>query len=240
MMSSDDFINIPLTRGNVDRYCHRVSIRDAINDCLPHLRGRLLDAGCGKMPYREHILRHSSVVQYTGLDIETARNYSDEVKPDVTWNGKTMPFEDNSFDCVMATEVLEHVPDTSGYLREVCRVLKPDGVFFFTTPFLWPLHEIPYDEYRLTPFAMERLLEVSGFSRVSIRALGGWNASLAQMLGLWLRRSEMSRYRRRLLSILLFPVYKYLIKSDKTGAFDAKMITGITGLARKQETSSNE
>lgn len=229
----DGFIDIPLSRNNIDRYYHRMSIRDALKESLEHLQGKLLDAGCGQMPYRAYILEHSGVTAYTGLDIETAKNYSDEVKPDVTWDGKTMPFADNNFDCVFATEVLEHVPDTLRYLSEIHRVLKPNGTFFFTTPFLWPLHEIPYDEYRFTPYAMERLLREAGFVNSNIQPLGGWNASLAQMLGLWLRRSLMNRYQRRILSIILFPIYKQLIKTDKKGNFDAKMITGIAGRAFK-------
>lgn len=229
----DGFINVPLSVNNIDRYYHRVSIRDVLKKNLPHLRGTLLDAGCGQMPYRSYILNHSGVTNYVGLDIETAKIYSEEVKPDVTWDGNVIPFEDNSFDCAIATEVLEHVPDTLRYLNEIHRVLKPEGTFFFTTPFLWPLHEIPYDEYRFTPFALARLLREAGFVDSAIESLGGWNASLAQMLGLWLRRSPMPPYRRRFLSIILFPVYKYLIKNDKKGNFDAQMITGIAGRATK-------
>ncbi|MEQ9443827.1 MAG: class I SAM-dependent methyltransferase [Cyclobacteriaceae bacterium] len=233
MKNSDGFVHIPFNRGNLDRYYHRLSIRNAIEKSIPHLSGTLLDAGCGKMPYRSYILDQSNVTEYIGLDIENARDYSDEVGPDITWDGKTMPFENDSFDCAIATEVLEHVPDTMNYLNEVYRVLKTNGVFFFTTPFLWPLHEIPYDEYRFTPFAMDRLLKEVGFTNSDIQALGGWNASLAQMLGLWLRRSPMHRYQRRFLSVIFFPFYKYLIKSDKVGSFDAKMITGISGLSTK-------
>lgn len=232
-MEYDSFVNVPLTYENIDRFYHRTSIFNALNKGLPYLSGNLLDAGCGQMPYRSYILNHSAVTQYVGLDIETAINYSEEIRPDVTWDGETMPFDSNSFNCVMATEVLEHVPDTTNYLKEVHRVLKPDGTFFFTTPFLWPLHEIPHDEYRLTPFSAERLLKETGFVNINIQSLGGWNASLAQMLGLWLRRSPMNRYRRRLLSTLLFPIYKYLLKSDKKGSFDSKMITGISGSASK-------
>ena len=237
MSEANKFIDVRLTRKSIDLYWVRSSIFSFIQNQTKTMKGRLLDAGCGKMPYRSYILSHSEVTEYVGLDIETAIDYSDEVKPDIVWDGKTMPFDDQSFDCVMATEVLEHVPDTNNYLQEVCRVLKPSGVFFFTTPFLWPLHEIPHDEYRLTPFSVERLLREVNFVSINIQSLGGWNASLAQMLGLWLRRSPMNRYQRRLLSTILFPIYKYLVKSDKKGAFDSRMITGISGLAYKPGVS---
>ncbi len=56
-----------------------------------------------------------------------------------------MPFEDNVFDCAMATEVLEHCAYPEVTLFEVSRVLKKDGLFFFTVPFVWPLHDCPFD-----------------------------------------------------------------------------------------------
>ncbi len=233
MIYNNEFIAPVLTRKTMDRYFHRVAIYQVVEEITPYLNGTLLDAGCGQMPYRSFILNNSNVTDYVGLDIETAINYSDEVKPDVTWNGKVMPFDDNSFECVMATEVLEHVPDTINYLNEVYRVLKPGGTFFFTTPFLWPLHEVPHDEYRFTPFAMKRLLLKANFNNVEIQPLGGWHASLAQMLGLWLKRGPIPSKKRKILTILFFPFYKYLIKKDRKVIYNSDMITGLWGSVRK-------
>ena len=83
----------------------------ALIEALPKLSGKLLDAGCGKMPYREYILENSSVTRYVGLDIETALVYEEDIKPDFYWDGVKMPFGDAEFDCVIATEVLEHCPE---------------------------------------------------------------------------------------------------------------------------------
>lgn len=233
MKHYDNFINVPFTYKNLDLYFQRRSILQAITKHLPVLHGDLLDAGCGKMPYRDFILSNSKVDKYVGLDIETAVVYDEQVQPDVTWDGSKMPFQDHSFDCVIATEVLEHVPNLLIYLGEVFRVLKPGGVFFFTTPFLWPLHEGPHDEYRITPFAMDRLLKKTGFGNIEIKALGGWNASLAQMMGLWLRRSPMSGRMRKILSLMFYPGIKFLINKDKPLIRDGSMITGISGSALK-------
>lgn len=231
-----DFINVKLTRWNLDIYYIRTSIFDSLKKILPKLHGNLLDIGCGKMPYKEYILENSGVAKYIGLDIENALVYEAAIKPDFIWNGKTMPFDDSSFDCAFGTEVLEHCPEPEIVLKEVLRVLKPNGIFFFTVPFLWNLHEVPHDEYRYTPFSFERHLRNTGFSEIEIKATGGWHAAMAQMLGLWVRRSPMSSRKRDILSVILKPIIKFLIKMDaRTNVHfvEGQMITGLYGIAKK-------
>jgi len=233
-VKADYFINTSLTSKNIDRYCIRRAIIQSIKDALPKLKGKLLDAGCGKMPYRQYILDNSAVTSYTGLDIDSALKYDDEVRPDVTWDGVRMPFDQNKFDCVLATEVLEHCPDPMLYLCEVYRVLKPEGVFFFTVPFLWPLHEVPNDAYRYTPFILQSYLQKAGFSNIKLKATGGWHASMAQMLGLWSKRSPLPSYIRAILTKIFLPIIRYLLYLDKPIDFqESSMITGISGIAVK-------
>lgn len=233
---TDGFVNLEFSVVNLDKYLIRTSIKNALDWSLGSIKGRLLDAGCGKMPYREYILKKGAVREYIGLDIETALIYDENIKPDYTWDGKVMPFEDDSFDSCIAIEVLEHCPEPEVFLKEVNRVLKPGGIFFFTVPFLWNLHEVPHDEYRYTPFALERHLKSSGFKEIEIKAAGGWHAALAQMLGMWVRRSPMSERKRQMLSVFLKPVISLLIKKDKYSIVDfseSQMITGLYGMAKK-------
>jgi 2-polyprenyl-3-methyl-5-hydroxy-6-metoxy-1,4-benzoquinol methylase len=99
-----------------------------------------------------------------------------------------MPFENNTFDVVLSTEVLEHVLNPDAYLLEVKRVLKPGGIFFFTVPILMSLHEVPYDYYRYTPYALEEIFKRGGFTDIKIKIMGGYNAAMAQMIGLWVNK----------------------------------------------------
>jgi SAM-dependent methyltransferase len=122
-------------------------------------------------------------------------------------------------------------------LKEIWRVTKPGGRFFATVPFIWNLHEIPFDEYRYTPYSLERHLVNAGYKNVEIKALGGWNRSVAQMIGLWLTFSTMHRFARLILSYLLFPVYVLLIKTDRRPTrFDGgenSMFSGLSVTAGK-------
>lgn len=234
-MADNHFIGNLLKNESLDIYYVRTSIFNSIKKFCERAGGKLLDIGCGKMPYKEYILSHSAVSAYTGLDIEGALSYDGNIKPDYTWDGVTMPFENEQFDCAFGTEVLEHCPYPEIILEETFRVLKPDGIFFFTVPFLWPLHEVPHDEYRYTPWSIERHLRNAGFASVEIKALGGWHAALAQMMGLWLRRSGISQRKQRCLSTIFKPVMRYLIRKDDPPLpfNESSMITGLYGFAKK-------
>lgn len=233
-MKENNFTNIAYNIRNLDRYYIRKSIFKAINSSLHLLKGRLLDVGCGEMPYKKYIIENSTVNNYTGLDIEYGLQYANS-KPDALWDGKTMPFSDEHFDTVIATEVFEHIPDLDRTLAEINRVLKNGGTMFFTVPFLWPLHEVPNDECRYTPFLLQRKLHNSGFKDIDIKALGGWNASLAQMLGLWVRRKPFSKRNRFLISMFLKPIIWLLIKRDNNEITfkESSMITGLYGVVKK-------
>ena len=151
-----------------------------------------------------------------------------------------MPFKDQQFDCAIGTEVLEHCPEPEVVLKETNRVLKPGGVFFFTVPFLWNLHEVPNDQYRYTPFSLERHLKNSGFVDIEIYATGGWHLAMAQMLGLWLKRSPIKTLggiKKQILShIIMFSIKKLigLSQFEEIDFMSKQMITGFYGICKKK------
>ena len=175
-------------------------------------KGVLLDVGCGHMPYKGFILSSlKSVTCYIGLDL---RNNIYGIVPDLEWDGMTIPMVANSVGTVIATQFLEHHPMPTLVLREMYRVMEPSAILFLTVPFIWPFHDVPTDQYRFTPFALSRLLQETGFTDIKVNPYGGWDASLSTMLGLWVRRRNLSRSIRLLLSWTLMPVIWLLHKID--------------------------
>jgi len=245
MLSRQDTIkqfytDIQLSPAYFDLYIVRRNILAAVESNLHLFKGNILDVGCGIMPYKEIILdKNKNVSSYTGVDFESPVNDQYSIlKPDMYWDGKTIPMADNSVETVIATEVFEHCADPELVMKEILRVLKKDGILFFTVPFFWYLHLVPYDEYRYTPFALKRHLTNSGFRDIQIYQQGGWDASLAQMISLWYSRRPLSGAKRKILYAIFKPLVKYLMKKDpllpgKHEFRDGDMVTGLFGTAYK-------
>lgn len=132
-----------------------------------HARGRVLDVGCGHMPFRTLVLAHAD--RYEGFDVERR-------VPDVDHLGdaQTMTaLPDGTYDTVMCLEVLEHLPNPERALAEIARVLKPGGTLVLTVPHLSRLHEEPHDYFRFTHHGLRVLFERAGLEPVAIRHYGG-------------------------------------------------------------------
>jgi SAM-dependent methyltransferase len=137
----------------------------------------ILDVGSGLAPYRE-LFSHTS---YTTCDWDQSL-YSPEVPPDIVSPADEIPVEDQSFDAVLCTEVLEHVPAPWDVLSEFHRIVRPGGAVWITVPFTWPLHEQPHDYYRYTKFGLRHLLERAGFSEVDVAPLTDAFSTLSQLV----------------------------------------------------------
>lgn len=136
---------------------------------LTELRGRVLDVGAGQAPWRE-LLRNA---EYVGLDVEAASEFGMKRQPDVVYyDGGRMPFPDSSFDHVMCSEVLEHVPDPVFFMAEVSRLLRAGGTLVLTVPWSARLHHLPHDYFRFTRYALVALMNRSGFGVLRVRERG--------------------------------------------------------------------
>ena len=76
-------------------------------ELTPKLKGRLLDIGCGSKPYKSMC---TNVDEYLGIEIDDEYPL-EKTQADYLYDGKVMPLDNNSFDCALSSEVLEHVFD---------------------------------------------------------------------------------------------------------------------------------
>jgi SAM-dependent methyltransferase len=121
---------------------------------------RWLDVGCGLRPFAASF-SHAS---YTGIDVEVSGRSGDLKRPDKIFDGVHIPYEDGAFDGILCTQVLEHVADVERLLAECNRVLRPNGLFVVSVPFVFREHEQPHDFRRFTSHGLNLLLARSGFS----------------------------------------------------------------------------
>ena len=153
-----------------------------IRELAPGLKGKLIDLGCGRKPYK-NLFR---VSEYIGVDIETSGHDHRLSEVDVYYDGKKIPFEDNSFDSGFCSEVMEHVFNPDEIFSELHRVLKPGARLLLTVPFCWNEHEMPFDYARYTSVGLAHLLKKNGFSIVEMRKSGNFARVLWQMFILYI------------------------------------------------------
>jgi SAM-dependent methyltransferase len=159
-------------------------IADAIR-LSPDATKVALDVGSDLSPYRGIFAKHGWRVET--LDIAPG--------PGVDHVGtvEQTGLPDASFDLVLCTQVIEHCLDPSGALRELHRVVRPNGYLLWTVPQVWFYHPHPADNWRFTPEGATRLSEAGGFEVVQLLVQGGAVTAFFQVLNFCLF-GVMGRY----------------------------------------------
>jgi SAM-dependent methyltransferase len=115
---------IPLQRyWQRQRYRHITSLIEG--------QGPVLDVGCGSSHIISALPRGSVALDVLANKLRFARRFG---VPLVRGSGFTLPFGDESFECVLCSQVIEHVPMEPSMIDELCRVLKPGGRLVLGTP----------------------------------------------------------------------------------------------------------
>jgi 2-polyprenyl-3-methyl-5-hydroxy-6-metoxy-1,4-benzoquinol methylase len=115
--------------------------------------GTVLDVGAADRWVESHLPRG---VDYVALDYPATGRDLYGARPHVFADAALLPFQGEQFDGVICLEVLEHVPAPAKVVSEIARVLKPGGTAWISMPFLYPLHDAPFDFQRYTEFGLRR------------------------------------------------------------------------------------
>jgi SAM-dependent methyltransferase len=124
-----------LTRVTLDRFiaAHASSLRT-------------LDIGAQNGPYAVHFPRRIALDIKRGMGVQ------------IIGDAQSLGIADSSFEVVLCTEVLEHLPEPQRAIDEIFRVLAPGGQLLLTTRFLFPIHDAPHDYFRFTKYGLRHLL----------------------------------------------------------------------------------
>jgi SAM-dependent methyltransferase len=140
---------------------------------------RILDLGCGTGTMLKY---HSRYGRAQGVDAdEGAVQFCHErgVHDVQQVEGMPLPFEDGTFDLVPALDVVEHIEDDLGTLRELYRIIRPGGMLMISVPaykFLWGAQdEISHHKRRYTAPQVRQRMHEAGFR---VRRLSYFNSFL--------------------------------------------------------------
>ncbi len=135
---------------------------------------RVLDVGAGSGPYRDafaHCEYRSQDFAQLKPDQLRHRGYG---AIDYVCDASAIPVADASFDAVLCTEMLEHVPEPIAVMRELARILKPEGLLILTAPLGSGIHQEPFHFYGgYTPYWYQRFLPEAGFEQIQIEPNAG-------------------------------------------------------------------
>lgn len=137
-----------------NRY-HAISRRN-----LNELRScKILDIGSGDSDYT--VLLHSSNSIFC-LDYPVT-NQRYQKAPDIFGNACALPVADESVDVVLLLEVLEHIGEDRKAINSAKNALKRGGKLYLSLPFMYPIHDAPYDYKRFTIYGVRYILKENGF-----------------------------------------------------------------------------
>ncbi len=132
------------------------------------LQGKIIDLGSksGSMSYNRFINK-SKDAEITYTDFHSQSHSVKKMDLE-----KEFDIESGVYDAVLCFNTLEHIYNFKNVVSESGRILKKDGIFMGSTPFLIPYHADPDDFFRYTHSAIEKMFLTEGFEKITIEKLG--------------------------------------------------------------------
>ena len=165
----------------------------------------ILDAGAGESVYKKLFSRCS----YKAIDLAVGESRWNYTNLDYIGPLHEMPIEDEIFDAVLCTQVLEHLEWPRESVKEMHRVLKSGGKLYMTVPMAHPEHQAPYDFFRYTSYGLQSICKHAGFRNIKIIPFGGlwvrWAYELPRGMSLF-PSVRLQSNKPSVLGIMMLPV----------------------------------
>ena len=171
---------------------------------IPFYKGTMLDLGCADKPFEEFFTQYTD--KYIGVDWTNCLHGS---KADIVADlNKTLPIKDNFADTIVSLNVLEHLYNPQGFLKESYRVLKDDGTIILHIPFQWWVHEAPHDYFRYTPYGLRYILSEAGYTDIKVQPLAGFFTTILMKINYFsLKAIKGSKFKQKIVESLLKPFW---------------------------------
>jgi len=146
----------------------------------------ILDAGAGESQFKKFCDHLKYIAQdfgqYSGEgNVGLQTGTWDNSKLDIVSDILSIPLPDHSVDAIMCTEVLEHIPDPLGAIKEFGRLLRPGGYLLITAPFASLTHFAPYHfASGFSKYFYEKHLPDNGFGITDLQLNGNFFEYVAQ------------------------------------------------------------
>lgn len=147
---------------------------------------RILEVGCGDGYGTLFLADCERDFEIKAIDINEEiierinKNSSREECRFSPYDGAHIPYEDSAFDAVISFQVIEHVPNESAFLKELCRVLAPGGKVFISTPnrsYRLKPGQTPWNRHHIREYLPKELADVLGSFFQSVELFGISGAS---------------------------------------------------------------
>jgi len=168
-----------------------------------HAQGVLADMGCGTVPY--YGIYRNKVSE--SVCIDWPHCVHEQIHVDVFCDlNENLPFNDNSFDTVLLSDVIEHIFRPASLFSEISRTLRPRGKLLLFAPFFYWLHEAPHDYHRYTEYALCKYAEEAGLQVIELLPYGGYFDVLLDLL-------NKKAFNRRLMAAFFLLIVRPFIRS---------------------------
>ena len=217
----------------MERSVRRRYLDYCLSELVPKNLGAVLDLG-GK----RNLKRGKFDVSDCNTESIVFFNPDPETSPDICGMAPPIPCQNESFDTVICTEVIEYINDPAELIREISRVLKPNGIVILSVPFLVSEHQdLESDFVRITGPGVTNLIS-DKFDIVSIYYLGGTIAVIFDLVRSRILNSDTSFFGTKFLRKLVIVLEYVAFASDRklVDFNDRRIHTGTLVIARKTMT----